>query len=39
MESTEVAGDERTTKSKVLETGAALTQVSWIGAAVPRLDI
>lgn len=28
MESSEVAGDERTTKSKILETGAAMTQVS-----------
>lgn len=28
MESSQVAGDERTTKSNILETGAGLTQVS-----------
>lgn len=34
MASSEVAGDERTTKSKVLETGAGMTQVSESRATV-----
>lgn len=38
MDSCNVAGDERTTKSKVLETGAALTQVNTI-ALPPRLSM